>query len=191
MPRRRNKARLPGEMVTYCDVSARRVLRRPLTMSTWTRLPVVEFQTFSVRLLAAVITALSWRSHATMVTFSFVTLSSSGGGLYFLPGKGEPSGRSGKRKKRNVPQRGKRVGDAPAATVKHHGTYNNNKKKKSSYTVCLAHPGAFVICLVAIKKPTTVSHLRPAGVMLRSTTKLFMWHKSGSLFRNCFLNLLT
>lgn len=54
------------------------------TMRTWTRLPVVEFHTFSVRLLAAVITVLSWRSHATMVTFSFVTLSSKGGGLYFL-----------------------------------------------------------------------------------------------------------
>lgn len=53
-------------------------------MRTWTRFPVVEFHTFSVRLLAAVITVLSWRSHATMVTFSFVTLSSSGGGLYFL-----------------------------------------------------------------------------------------------------------
>lgn len=48
------------------------------------RLPVVEFHTFSVRLFAAVITVLSWRSHATMVTFSFVTLSSRGGGLYFL-----------------------------------------------------------------------------------------------------------
>lgn len=58
-----------------------------ITMRTWTRLPVVEFQTFSVRLLAAVITVLSWRSHATMVTFSFVTLSSSGGGLYFLQGR--------------------------------------------------------------------------------------------------------
>lgn len=58
-----------------------------ITMRTWTRLPVVEFQTFSVRLLAAVITVLSWRSHATMVTFSFVTLSSRGGGLYFLQGR--------------------------------------------------------------------------------------------------------
>ena len=51
------------------------------------RFPVVEFQTFSVRLLAAVITVLSWRSQATMVTFSLVTLSSSGGGLYFLQGE--------------------------------------------------------------------------------------------------------
>lgn len=57
------------------------------TIRTWTRLPVVEFHTFSVRLLAAVITVLSWRSHATMVTFSLVTLSSSGGGLYFLKGR--------------------------------------------------------------------------------------------------------
>lgn len=48
------------------------------------RLPVVEFHTLSVRLFAAVITVLSWRSQATMVTFSFVTLSSKGGGLYFL-----------------------------------------------------------------------------------------------------------
>ncbi|MEQ2301631.1 hypothetical protein AMECASPLE_038090 [Ameca splendens] len=48
----------------------------------------MEFHTFSVKLLAAVITVLSWRSHATMVTFSFVTLSSSGGGLYFLGGRG-------------------------------------------------------------------------------------------------------
>lgn len=84
---KRKKSRLPGEVMTYGDVNARRVCD-PITMRTWTRLPVVEFQTFSVRLLAAVITVLSWRSHATMVTFSFVTLSSSGGGLYFLPGSG-------------------------------------------------------------------------------------------------------
>lgn len=56
------------------------------TIRTWTRFPVVEFHTFRVRLLAAVITVLSWRSHATMVTLSLVTLSSSGGGLYFLRG---------------------------------------------------------------------------------------------------------
>lgn len=38
--------------------------------------PVKEFQTFRVMLFTAVITELSWRSHATMVTFSFVILSS-------------------------------------------------------------------------------------------------------------------
>lgn len=55
-----------------------------LTMRMWMRLPVYEFHTFRVRLLAAVITMLSWRFQATMVTLSLVTLSSKGGGLYFL-----------------------------------------------------------------------------------------------------------
>lgn len=62
-------------------------VKSPHTIRTWTRFPVMEFHTFNVRLLAAVITVLSWRSHATMVTFSLVTLSSSGGGLYFLRGR--------------------------------------------------------------------------------------------------------
>lgn len=47
-----------------------------LTIRIWMSWPVKEFQTFRVMLFTAVITELSWRSHATMVTFSFVILSS-------------------------------------------------------------------------------------------------------------------
>lgn len=47
-----------------------------LTIRTWISCPVKEFQTFKVMLFTAVITELSWRSHATIVTFNFVILSS-------------------------------------------------------------------------------------------------------------------